>query len=811
LRRADLAPRDEDVWQLLHDIEVLDQLMRALPPELPRRHEIRIALEHAADAVDPRSVARTAALARTVLAPVLERRAHDSAHTLAAVGQARLAPPWPGPVRESVRSCARTFSTMAALAEEYPELVVAAGSAQHYAWMKEHQPHIFERIRKAVADGNWSPVGGMWVEADTELACGEALVRQFGYGRRFFRDELGADGDGVWLPDAHGACAALPQLAVLAGARWFLGRRPDPGFGTAPPHHTFRWEGIDGTRLFTHLAPGAGGAGGGALTGAELADAVGGFADKGAAGRSLLPFGHGASGPDRGMLERARRLADLEGSPRVVPQTPARFFRAAEREYADAPVRRGELDLAARQGTYTGQARTKRGNRRCESLLHEAELWSATAAVRHGVPYPYDELDKLWKTVLLQQCQGILSGTSVAWTHEEAEQTHREVRRRLERLVRRAAGDPDGATVFNAAPHPRREVVVLGPETRPGTGQRLQDGRVAVLAGAPALGAGPAGLPLGDTAPVTVRATGSGEHILDNGLLRVRLDAAGLIRSLVETASGREAIAPGGAGNLLRLDRDDPAARRADHLGPRHGRDLDSAQSVEIRADGPLLATVRVVRGTGRSRVVQEVTLRAGSPALTLDTEIDWREPDSLLKAAWPLDVHAEHSTAGIQFGHVARPTDDGAEHVAHRWIHLGEHGWGIALAGDAAYGYDVTRHPRDDGGTTTVLRSTLLRAPHGPDPHADRGPQRFRHTLRPGAALDDAIAEGYALGLPLRPGPDAPPQPPLVAVDHPDVLIETVKLADDRSGDVVVRLYESRGGRARTTLTAAFPLAGVQ
>jgi alpha-mannosidase len=180
--------------------------------------------------------------------------------------------------------------------------------------------------------------------------------------------------------------------------------------------------------------------------------------------------------------------------------------------------------------------------------------------------------------------------------------------------------------------------------------------------------------------------------------------------------------------------------------------------------------------------------------------------------------VHAEHSLADVQFGHVARPTHENTdwdaahqETMAHRWIHVGEHGWGVALAGDAGYGYDVTRHTREDGGTTTVVRSTLLRAPHSPDPHADRGLQRFRHRLRPGAGTGDAITEGYALGLPLRPGPDTAPRSPLVAVDHPDVVIETVKLADDRSGDVVVRLYESRGGRARATLTADFPVAAAQ
>ncbi|QIQ06206.1 alpha-mannosidase [Streptomyces liangshanensis] len=823
LVRADLAVRDEDVWGLIHDIDVLNGLMLALPAELPRRQAVLRALEEAVDAVDPLDVPGTAAAARAVLAPVLARRAYESAHTVAAVGHAP--PPAAGlwPTRENVRRSARAFSSMTALAEEYPELTFAASSAQRYAWMKDHHPHVFERVRKAVADGNWVPVGGMWVEPDGSLPGGEALVRQFVHGRRFLREELGADTDGVWLPGSFGMSAAFPQVAALAGARWFLARRHPDADPDAVPHHTFWWEGLDGTRLFSHLPPAAGHAA--ALTGGELADAVAAFADQDGGTRSLMPFGDADGGPTRDMLERARRLADLEGSPRVDVVSPSRFFRDALDEYPHAPVWRGELDLAARHGTYTGQARTKRGNRRGESLLREAELWSATATVRDGIPYPYDELEALWRKVLQHQSHDVLPGTSIAWVHQEAEQTYREVHRRLEHLVRRAVGAPDAVSVaevsvFNAGPLPRREIVVLDGDRPADGGQLLADGRIAVLAEAPALGQGPAGLPPGDVVPVTVTPADGGGHMLDNGLLRVHVDARGLVRSALDLTTGREAIAPGAAGNVLQLHRDDPArwsARNLDRRSSTTCRDLDEVRSVGVTERGPLLAAVRVVRSTGRSTVEQELSLAAGSRVLTLDTEVDWRERNTLLKAAWPLDVHAEHSAGEIQFGHVRRPTHentgrDAARHEtwAHRWIHVGEHGWGVALAGDSTYGYDVSRTTRPDAGTTTTVRLSLLRAAHSPDPHADRGPQRFRHTLRPGADVGDAIAEGYALNLPLRPGPAGRGVSPLVRVDGPDVVVEAVKLADDRSGDVVVRLYESRGGRARTTLTAAFPVAAV-
>jgi len=811
--RADLAVLDEEVWHLGLDVEVLSELMRELADADPRRHEILRALERALDALDLADVAGSAAAARAELVEVLARPANASAHTIHAVGHAHIDSAWLWPQRETVRKTARTFANVTALAAEYPQFLFACSQAQQYAWVKRHHPEVYRRMQEAAKAGQWLPVGGQWVEADGNLPGGEALARQLVHGKRFFLDEFGVECQGVWLPDSFGYTAAYPQLARLAGMRWFLTQKISWNQTNKFPHHTFWWEGIDGSRIFTHFPPAD--TYNGTFEGAELAHAVRNYADKGGGTRSLLPFGHGdgGGGPTREMLERARRLRDLEGSPRVEITSPDAFFAAAQEEYADAPVWSGELYLELHRGTYTSQARTKAGNRRSEHLLREAELWAASAAVHAPLDdpfdYPYDELDRLWKVVLLHQFHDILPGSSIAWVHREAEATYAQVRADLEAIIADAVaallGPGDVPWVLNAGPRDRDDVV------------SAPDGRATQVM-VPAHGARPV------DAAVVVPTSGPvrfGDTWLDNGLVRIELDADGLLTSVRDLAARREVLAPGAHGNLLQLHTDLPNhwdAWDVDRHYRRLVRGLTAADSVTLVEDGPLVGAIRIERSFGASRITQTLRLTAGSRRVDVLSELDWHEQERFLKAAFPLDLHADRTAAEIQFGHVHRPTHtntswDAArfEVYAHRWIHAGEPGYGVALLTDSTYGFDASRATRDDGGTTTSVRLSLVRGPRSPDPEADQGAHRFAYSLLPGATVADAVAGGYALNLPLRVvtgGTSAPA--PLVTADGDSVAIEAVKLADDRSGDVVVRLYECLGGRAATRLRAGFPITGV-
>ncbi|OEV28902.1 alpha-mannosidase, partial [Streptomyces nanshensis] len=333
-------------------------------------------------------------------------------------------------------------------------------------------------------------------------------------------------------------------------------------------------------------------------------------------------------------------------------------------------------------------------------------------------------------------------------------------------------------------------------------------------------GAAPARERTGGT-PVTAEARPGGGWVLANGLLRIEVDGRGLVVSAYDKDARRESVAPGEAANLLQIHPDLPNhwdAWDVDSFYRHNVTDLTGTDELDLAESGEESATVRVARSFGDSTVVQRLTLRAGSKVLDIDTEVDWHESEMFLKAAFPLDVKADRSAGETQFGHVFRPTHTNTswetakfEICAHRWLQVEEPGWGAALVNDSTYGHDVTRAVREDGGQTTTVRLSLLRAPRYPDPETDQGTHRLRFALAPGASVGDAVREGHWINLPERTVRGAGGTvEPLIGVDNDQVVVEAVKLADDRSGDVVVRLYESHGGRARAVLRTGTPVTSV-
>ncbi|WP_196716983.1 alpha-mannosidase [Actinomyces trachealis] len=849
---AELVQVHDQVRALAADVDVLLGLARTLPEDSPRGWKVLLETSAALDQLDLTDVPGSAARVRTLLAPLLTVPAAPDTITLGAVGHAHIDSAWLWPIRETRRKVVRTMSNVLRLLEDGSPMVFALPAAQHLAWLKEDEPEVFARVKAQVAAGRIVPVGGSWVEPDAVLPSGESLARQLTEGTAFFREELGVECHEIWLPDSFGYSGSLPQIAHLAGYDNFLTQKLSWNQVDVFPHHTLWWEGIDGTRIFTHFPPAD--TYGAEVSAEQLRHAETNFKDKGRASTELFLYGYGdgGGGPTREMVERIERVTDLAGMPRTQHMTPQEFFARARQEYPDAPVWVGELYLEKHRGTLTTQAGTKRGNRRAEAALREAETWCTTAWARGLLTddaYPFAQLRQLWRTTLLCQFHDILPGSSIAWVHEDAEAEFSQVIASCEALTA-VAQQALAAGVPLACPHPANT-----PKTTVGGAVPLSAASPTVTLGGPTTGApsadGVAGADGGrlvfNTAPVCrqvadvevpplgaallptsatstqrlCRATRQeGGALLSNDQVSVHLDQAGAITSLL--IQGQEVVPPGTRLGLLQLANDFPNEWDAWDLDPFYRASLQDlpGQLQEVQADATGARAVVTV-SFGQSQAELTWSLEPGLAQLDLRVWVSWHETEKVLKLAFPVDVHAADAAYGSQYGYLRRPTHENTswdayrfEVCAHKWLHVGESGHGVGVANSGTYGWDLTRHPRVGGGTWTLVRATLLRAPRYPDPQADRCEHERCFAITGGETVSTVRAAAYRLDLPVQQlslpagtAVDARLEAalaPLVRVDG--AVVESLHLAAPTAGQeaaVLVRVYEPDGARRRVTLRA--------
>ncbi|MCH9274727.1 glycosyl hydrolase-related protein [Bifidobacterium amazonense] len=812
-RSADLTSFNRELDEYRIDLDVACQLMELADKSSPRYWQLAKALQRSLNVYDERDIDGTVETARAELAGVLAKPANASAMQVSAVGHAHIDSAWLWPVRETRRKVARTVSNALALMDADPDFKYAMSSAQQYAWLEEDHPDIFARMLERIREGRFIPVGGMWVEADGMLPGGESLIRQVSYGKRYFKEKLGVEPKGIWLPDSFGYTGAWPQIARRAGYEWFLTQKISWNDTTKFPHHSFLWRGIDGTPIFTHFPPSDTYAAW--CKAQELDYAEKNFQDKDLADRSLLlfGFGDGGGGPTRDMMDHLHRYENLEGVSRVSVEGPNEFFSKARTQLeanagTEMPEYQGELYLELHRGTLTSQQDMKRGCRTEESLLRTVEYLGAAASLADpAYTYPAEEMDRIWKTLLLNQFHDILPGSGISWVHREAREDYA---RDLKRLAEIAA---DACAALRAA-DPTADVL---PEAR--ISQYHADGSSWRVLPAGHVTGRVAGAAAHDAA--TIETLPDGGVRIANGHLTATIGPDGTVSSLVDEIRGRELVPAGAALGRYELMKDEPAVWDAWEIeresllmaGGLSGRVLDA----HIDATGT--ATVAVRTDDGDTVIDTTITLRPGAAQLDFHADIDWHERERFLKVDLPVAIAAERATYDCQYGLVTRPivknsaSDEAKfESCTNRFAIIAEPGYAAAVVNGSIYGSDaapINGHAADGSDRGTMFRLSLLSAPTYPDPRTDIGRHAFDWAVVPGATLAGTIDAACAMNAPvLR---DAPAIDPLVSLDVTcgTAVVDWIKLADDGSGDLIVRVYETAGGRAAATLHVADALRG--
>ena len=866
---ADVEEVSQPVKDLYYDILVPLWAMDRMDQEGKMAIDILTVLNDTISLLDLRDVYsddfyRSVEAARAYIAKALyEDLAGDDTVIATCIGHTHIDVAWWWTVAQSREKAARSFATVLELMDEYPEYRFMSSQPVLYTFVKERYPELYEEIKRRAAEGRWEPEGGMWLEADCNLTSGESLVRQFLYGKRFFQEEFGVDSRVLWLPDVFGYSGALPQIMKKCGIDYFMTTKLSWNQFNKVPDDTLLWEGIDGTKVLTHLIStlGVGQSVDRFFTtynGILHPDAIMGgwqrYQNKEMNHDILVAFGYGdgGGGPTREMLETGRRMEKgIRGIPKVRQESSLTYFTELSERVKDS--RRlhtwtGEFYFEYHRGTYTSMARNKRSNRKSELLLMDLELLSVLAEKR-GLAYPAEDLERLWKMVLLNQFHDILPGSSIKEVYEVTKREYEQLAEEGGRLLRErkeaVAGAGDGVTVFNTLGFTRRSLTVLpdGVTSLTDKGEALPCQEIGGLRysltgeipskGYSVYGAvreadgGTAGEAAGDTeaaggvvedsaaesggdTPFSVLKTADG-FVITTPFAKVDMAADGSFTSLLDLSENRQVWKAGEAGNRLRIYEDKPIYYDnwdIDVFYTEKYWDLDEPASIVVTSEGPLCLQITVNRSFMHSRMTQDIRFYAHSPRIDFNTWVDWKEHQYLLKAGFPVDVHTDEAAFDIQFGNVVRKTHTNTswdrarfESCGHKWMDVSESGYGVSLLNDCKYGHSVREG---------CIELTLIKSGIEPNPDTDNEEHVFTYSLYPHQGTwreADTQKEAADLNQPLSAVNGGMPGESygFAGVKGDSVVLETVKRSEDGNG-IILRLYESRNKRvnAKVSLSCA-------
>lgn len=735
-------------------------------------------------------------------------------------GHSHLDVAWLWTVKEIHRKCARTFSNNVSLMKAYPDFKFTQSQAAVYSYVKDHYPEVFEDVKKFVKNGQWEITGNTWVEADTNIASGESLIRQLLYGREFFMKEFGVSSDIYWLPDCFGFTAALPQVIKKSGMKYFLTSKLQYNDTNEFPLSVFKWRSHSGDEVLAYMQKVhyEGDADADYIKRTRKTNRQNDLVD---ASMGMFGYGDGGGGCTFDMVEKVRRFQKIPGLPKVKMGQAKDFFAAIEKDADSLPVWDGEMYYENHRGTFTSQAFVKKNNRRGEYMLRNAEMLS----LLNGT-YDKEKLEKLWRLLLTNQFHDILPGTSI----EEVFQNTREeymlmnkqgekiIEEALENLSLKAANDKNSIVVWNLLPFSVTNTVKCEIPFETGS---VSDstGKVmgSVIKGNILEFAAENVPPMGykvfyfNDVPDNELKVCAGRDFLENKYLRAEFDENGNLTALINKKIGKNILK--GAANLLSVSHDKPIHESAWNLENDYKMKmwyLDTARSVTLTECTPVKAVLTTVHTFNKSVITQKITLTAQSETLIFDTTVNWNETEKVLKAEFPLDIRSRIATYEIAHGALERPTYANNSYekamfevCAHKWADLSQGDMGVSIINDCKYGYDI------DGNT---MRITLMRAPILPDATADKGISTFRYGIYVHEnRWDDAdtVREAFKENIPLKAifvenGEGEKSEHSFITVSDDKVMIDAVKMAQDENG-IIIRIYETSAHSGDVTLTLPF------
>lgn len=788
--------------------------------------------------------------AHEILMSELERLEKHTDITVNVVGHTHIDVAWLWRLKHTREKAQRSFSTVLRLMEQYDEYIFLQTQPQLYKYIKEDCPELYAKIKERIAEGRWECDGGMWVEADCNLSSGEALVRQFLHGIRFFEQEFGKKCEYLWLPDVFGYSWALPQILKQCELDTFMTTKISWNQFNTIPDDLFKWRGIDGTEILTYFidTPEVGlsfdkrfSTYNGMMTPHAVVGSWTKFKNKALSRDTLISYGYGdgGGGVTRDMLETRRAMDKIPGLPNVKQTKAGDFFQKIHSnvDNTDRYVHTwdGELYLEYHRGTYTTQGYNKKMNRYLENKLAQIE-WLSSVAYVLGGDYAKQQLHDAWECVLLHQFHDIIPGSSIHEVYEDSHVNYEKAEAQANEAKAKALDTlvdvkENTYTVYSTNSFGGKELVLI-PETADGTfvdedgnaleSQKCEQGYEVLVDVKPFAGVTMTFQERGaisrmddveESAQDNMKATPfhMEGNMLETPWYSIAWNESGQLTKIYDKEAKRNVLKEGQEGNVLEIFEDKPMAHDAWDIDIYYIEKMQKTHAVGspiLVENDPLKAVVRFCYHYHLSDITQDMIVYKDSKRIDFKTHVNWQESHKLLKVAFYTDIRSTKATYDIQFGHVERPTHwnnswDWArfEVCGHKWADLSETGYGVSILNDCKYGYSI----KDN-----AMKLSLLKSSKSPDTEADMGEHDFTYALYPhlGTVTEGGtIEEANRLNLPAQVVNGAfVDGRKLINVSSDSVIIDAVKKAEDEDC-LIVRMHECRGGRSEVALTSEYPV----
>ncbi len=811
----DICVKNQCINDFYFDLKTVTQLAEQLPESsfmkanaynaLAEAHKL---LYYSPEDVSEEEFFSAIKAAHPSLKSVLNYKNGDASPEVGLIGHSHMDTAWLWHVDETVKKCARTFSNQLSLMEQYPEHLFVQSSACHSDMMRKHYPELFSRIQDMVEKGRYEPNGAVWVECDCNITSGESMIRQFLWGQRFTKKHFNFLSDVFWLPDTFGYSASIPQIMKGCGVDYFLTTKISWNDTNKFPYNTFYWQGIDGTKVFSHFNtiqswPDV----------KELRECI--VSDNHdqdqptVTNKRLMAYGYGdgGGGPQFEMLEIARRCRDLCDVPKTHYTTVSDFMKELQDTCVEPNTYRGELYLELHRGTLTNQHEIKRNNRKAEFALRNLEFLTVADCLKRKVICSTEETNKLYETLLINQFHDILPGTCINRAHEECKAQMRELLIRVnEQIANIINGSGECISVINTLSFDRRDVVVMDNNGRSienvfqQTYTDISGKEKRIIGGVrvPAFSSVQLNYGKGRTSNTEPFSFVDGKLVTPFAM--VEFDDNGFISSFIDLSADRELV-EGLSLNTFLMAEDVPVNWDNWDIDPDLEMKFTPCATLidrEVISCGGVAFIIRSrYRISAKSNVIQDMIFFADSPEVRFDTYMDWHDDHRFLKVAFETNVYEDFARNEIQFGYCKRPTtrNNSIEQAKfevsnHKYTDISEPNYGIVLMNDCKYGISQKG---------SQLHLSLHKGGVHPDIKGDKGGHHVVYSFMPhncAFGAEAVIHPSYMLNVPhLVSDGDFRVKTP-VTIDKPNIIVECVKPCEDEEYAYIVRFYEAEGTR---------------